>query len=38
MENIKPIIQVKLSMRKIDAFNFTKYPFLLDLNYKSVIF
>lgn len=35
-ENVDPLSQVKLSFKKINELNFTRYPFLLDLNYKSV--
>lgn len=36
-EHIDPLSQIKLSFRNKQGLNFTKFPFLLDLDYKSVI-
>ena len=35
-EHVDPISQIKMSYRNKAGLNFTKFPFLLDLNYKSV--
>jgi hypothetical protein len=36
-EHFDPLMQVKLTMRKINKHNFVKFPFLFDLDYKNVL-
>lgn len=34
-EHFDPLMQVKLTMRKIGRLNFVRFPFLFDLDYKN---
>lgn len=35
-EHFDPLMQVKMTMRKVSRLNFVRFPFLFDIDYKNV--